>query len=53
MVELVILIIEGDIRDTKYVLGGIPFINLDYLIDGILIPGNPDRYYSVYPKQLD
>ena len=48
--ELVILIIKGDIRDAKYVLGGIPFTNLNYLIDGILIPSNPDYYYSVYPE---
>jgi len=49
----VIPIIKGDIRDAKYVLGGILFINLNYLIDGILIPSNPDHYYSARPKQLD
>jgi hypothetical protein len=51
--ELAILIIKGDIRDAKYILEGIPFINLNYLIDSILVPSNLDRYYSIYPKQLN
>lgn len=45
--------IEGDIRDTKYVSRGIPFINLDYLTDGILILSNPDIYYGARPEQLN
>jgi len=49
----VILIIEDQIRDVRYVLGGIPFSNLDYLIDGTLKLDNPDIYYSVRPEQLD
>jgi hypothetical protein len=46
----VILIIEGDIRDTKCVAGGITFTNLDYLTDGTLVPGNPDIYYGARPE---
>ena len=46
-------IIKGDIKDTKYVSGGIPFINLDYLIDSILIPSNLDIYYGIRPEQLN
>jgi hypothetical protein len=49
----VILIIEGDIRDAKCVSGGIPFINLDYLIDGTLVPSNLDIYYGARPEQLN
>lgn len=46
-------IIEGDIKDAKYVSGGIPFINLDHLTDGTLIPSNPDIYYGARPEQLN
>ncbi|MCJ1245699.1 hypothetical protein MMC30_002903 [Trapelia coarctata] len=49
----VIPIIEGEIRDTKCVSGGIPFTNLDHLTDGTLVPGNPDLYYGARPEQLD
>jgi hypothetical protein len=49
----VIPIIEGEIRDAKYVSGGIPFTNLDYLTNGTLVPGNPDLYYGARPEQLD
>ncbi|MCJ1313685.1 hypothetical protein MMC25_007364 [Agyrium rufum] len=50
---LVIPIIEGDIEDARCVSGGIPFTNLDPLIDGTLVPGNPDLYYGARPEQLD
>ena len=46
----IIPIIEGDIKDTKYVSGGIPFINLDYLIHSTLIPSNLDIYYGARPE---
>jgi hypothetical protein len=49
----VIPINEGDIKDAKCVSGGIPFTNLDHLIDGTLVPGNLDIYYSARPEQLD
>ncbi|KAI1318491.1 hypothetical protein F5Y16DRAFT_391888 [Xylariaceae sp. FL0255] len=49
----VIPIIEGDVEDTKCVSGQIPFINLDHLTDGSLVPGNPDRYYGSRPEQLN
>jgi hypothetical protein len=31
---------------------GIPFTNLDHLMDGTLVPGNPDIYYGTRPEQL-
>ena len=45
-----ILIIEDEIWDGKYVLKKIFFINLDYLIDSIFLPNNPDRFYEVRLK---
>jgi hypothetical protein len=53
IMELVIPIIEGEIKDAKCISGGIPFTNLDHLTDGTLVPGNPDRYYGARPEQLD
>ncbi|KAF1963800.1 hypothetical protein CC80DRAFT_398240, partial [Byssothecium circinans] len=44
--KLVIPIIKDKIRDAKCYLGGIPFINLNLLTDGILKLGNLDIYYS-------
>ncbi|KAI1318481.1 hypothetical protein F5Y16DRAFT_418499 [Xylariaceae sp. FL0255] len=42
----VIPIIEGDMKNDEMCMSGhIPFKNLDYLTDGLLVPGNPDRYY--------
>jgi hypothetical protein len=49
----VIPIIEGKISDGKCVSGGIPFSNLDRLIDGTIVSGNPDIYYGARPEQLD
>jgi len=49
----VIPVIEGKIRDAKCISGGIPFTNLNHLMDGTLVPGNPDRYYGARPEQLD
>ncbi|CAJ2508606.1 Uu.00g136320.m01.CDS01 [Anthostomella pinea] len=49
----VIPILEGDVRDTKWVFGQVPFTNLDHLTDGSLVPANPDRYYGARPEQLD
>ena len=49
----VIPIIEGDIRDAKYVSGGTPFKNLDYLTDDTLVPGNAEIYYGAHPERLD
>ncbi|KAG9228475.1 hypothetical protein BJ875DRAFT_508482 [Amylocarpus encephaloides] len=49
----VILIIEGEITDAKCVSGNILFTNLDHLIDGTLVPGNPDLYYGARPEQLN
>jgi len=37
----VIPIMEGEVRDARYVSGGIQFTNLDHLTDGTLVPGNP------------
>ena len=53
VMESVIPIIEGEIKDAKCVSGGIPFTNLDHLTDGTLVPGNPDRYYGARPEQLN
>ncbi|KAG9228009.1 hypothetical protein BJ875DRAFT_508725 [Amylocarpus encephaloides] len=53
VMESVILIIKGEIKDTKCVSGGIPFTNLDHLTDGSLVPSNPDRYYGARPEQLN
>ncbi|KAG9229028.1 hypothetical protein BJ875DRAFT_388204, partial [Amylocarpus encephaloides] len=46
----VILIIKGEIINAKYVLGNISFTNLDYLIDGTLVPSNLDLYYGARPE---
>ena len=48
----VIPIIEGDIKDTECLSGGIPFTNLEHLTNGKLVPGNPDIYYGARPEQL-
>lgn len=48
----VIPIIEGDIGDSRCTAGQVPFTNLDHLTDGTLVPGNPDKYYSARPEQL-
>ncbi|KAG9232995.1 hypothetical protein BJ875DRAFT_379490, partial [Amylocarpus encephaloides] len=53
VIELVTLIIKGEIKNTKYILEGILFINLNYLIDSTLVPSNLNRYYRAYPKQLN
>jgi hypothetical protein len=42
-----------EIRDVKYILGGIPFGNLAYLTDGTFKSDNPDLYYGVRPEQLN
>ena len=49
----VIPLMEGEIRDSRGVSGGIPFTNFDHLTDGTLVPGNPDTYYGARPEQLD
>jgi hypothetical protein len=49
----VISVIEGDIKDAKYVSGRIPFTNLGPLTDSTLVPDNPDIYYGARPEQLD
>ncbi|KAJ4524765.1 hypothetical protein HRR83_000393 [Exophiala dermatitidis] len=49
----VIPTIEGNITDRKCVAGGIPFTNLNPLIDDTLVPGNPDLYHGARPEQLD
>ncbi|KAL5331167.1 hypothetical protein ACEPPN_000696 [Leptodophora sp. 'Broadleaf-Isolate-01'] len=50
VMESVIPIIEGEIKDAKCISGGIPFTNLNHLTDGTLVPGNPDRYYGARPE---
>lgn len=52
LMSTVLPIIEGEVGDTKYVSGQIPFTNLDHLTDGSLVHGNPDRYYGARPEQL-
>lgn len=49
----VIPILEGDCGDRRCAAGQIPFLNLDYLTDGSIVPGNPDRYYGARPEQLN
>ncbi|KAI0423504.1 hypothetical protein F5Y09DRAFT_336530 [Xylaria sp. FL1042] len=49
----VIPIIEGEVRDGSYVSGQVPFTNLEDPTGGLLVPGNPDRYYGARPEQLD
>ncbi|EED16134.1 hypothetical protein TSTA_012430 [Talaromyces stipitatus ATCC 10500] len=51
--ESVISMIEGDNGDARCIAGGIPFRNLNHLIDGTLVLGNPDRYYGARPEQLN
>ncbi|EXJ80682.1 hypothetical protein A1O3_06966 [Capronia epimyces CBS 606.96] len=51
--DSVIPIIRGKIGDSKCVSGGIPFLNLDPLLDMAISPGNPDIYYGARPEQLD
>ena len=51
--ESVISKIKGDNGDARCVVGSIPFWNLSYLIDAILVLENPDCYYRVRPEQLD
>ncbi|KAF2005442.1 hypothetical protein P154DRAFT_424427, partial [Amniculicola lignicola CBS 123094] len=46
VLELVIPLIEGKIWDPRCYLGGIPFTNLNPLIDSTLKPSNLDIYYS-------
>ncbi|KAG9229574.1 hypothetical protein BJ875DRAFT_507856 [Amylocarpus encephaloides] len=53
VMESMIPIIEGAIKDASCVSGGIPFTNLDPLTDSTLVPGNPDRYYGARPEQLN
>ncbi|KAI0506291.1 hypothetical protein F5B22DRAFT_660367 [Xylaria bambusicola] len=49
----VIPIIEGKVMDSSYVSGQVPFTNLEDPTGGLLVPGNPDRYYGARPEQLD
>jgi hypothetical protein len=49
--DSVIPIIEGRIRDGRYVAGDIPFNNLDHPFDGIIAPGKPDLLYGARPEQ--
>ncbi|KAI3343631.1 hypothetical protein F4824DRAFT_507430 [Ustulina deusta] len=49
----VIPIIEGEVRDGSYISGQVPFTNLEDPTGGLLVPGNPDRYYGARPEQLD
>jgi hypothetical protein len=51
--ETVIPFIEGKVKDSKCIGGGIPFRNLDHLTDGTLVPGNPDRYHGARTEQLN
>ncbi|KAI0977546.1 hypothetical protein F4678DRAFT_455696 [Xylaria arbuscula] len=49
----VVPFIEGEAEDGRCVCGNIPLTNLESLMDGLLVPGNPDRYYGARPEQLD
>lgn len=53
IIEFMISIIKDNNRDTRYITGSIPFKNLNYLTDRILVLGNPNHYYGVYLKQLN
>jgi hypothetical protein len=44
--------VRNKVADARRRSGGIPFTNLDPLIDGTLKPGNPDIYYGARPEQL-
>ncbi|KAL7622803.1 hypothetical protein AAE478_006482 [Parahypoxylon ruwenzoriense] len=48
----VIPLIQEEINDSQCVAGEVPFTTLDHLIDGALVPGNPDVYYGARPEQL-
>lgn len=50
---LVIPIVEGEIRDSRCVAGGIPLANLDHLTDGTITPASPDIYHGARPEQLE
>lgn len=49
----VIPVIQGKIRDSRCISGGIPFANLGQMTDGTLVPGNPDVYHGARPEKLD
>ncbi|KAI0436094.1 hypothetical protein F4803DRAFT_567138 [Xylaria telfairii] len=49
----VVPFIEGEAEDGRCVCGNIPLTNLEPLTNGLLAPGNPDRYYGARPEQLD
>ena len=51
--DSVIPIIEGEIKNARCIKEGISFNNLDYLTDGTLSAGKPDRYYGAHPEQLN
>ncbi|KAI0400469.1 hypothetical protein F4802DRAFT_584711 [Xylaria palmicola] len=53
VMSTVIPIIEGVVRDGSWVAGQVPFTNLEDPTGGLLVPGNPDRYYGALPAQLD
>lgn len=49
----VIPFIKGETKDRKYIIRRIPFINLDLLTNGTLVPGNLNLFYDARPEQLD
>ncbi|KAJ8132966.1 hypothetical protein O1611_g654 [Lasiodiplodia mahajangana] len=53
MSDVILPIIEGEVRDDSYVFGQVPFTNLEDPTGGLLVPGNPDRCYGARPEQLD
>ena len=53
MGTIVTQVIEGKIKDGKFVAGDVRFNNLDHLTDGTIASGKPDHYYGARPEQLD
>ncbi|KAG9228449.1 hypothetical protein BJ875DRAFT_489859 [Amylocarpus encephaloides] len=49
----VIRVLEGENNDIKCLSGKIPFTNLNHLIDGNIIPGNPYLFYGARPRTAE
>ncbi|KAH7127600.1 hypothetical protein EDB81DRAFT_764761 [Dactylonectria macrodidyma] len=52
VVESVIPLIGGHLKNEKTIVRGLPFSNLCPLTDVLLVAGNPDQYHGARPEQL-
>ncbi|PHH75048.1 hypothetical protein CDD80_2665 [Ophiocordyceps camponoti-rufipedis] len=53
VMRLIVPTIEGKLDNIRCCGGQEPFRNLDNLLDGLTVPGNPDIYYGALPEQVD